>query len=49
MNVLGEPDPNSITKQDLLNAISFDKTGGYLAVGDRGGRIIVFQRNEENA
>jgi hypothetical protein len=42
MSILGEPDANSITKQDLLNAIAFDKSGYYLAVGDRGGRVIVF-------
>jgi serine/threonine-protein phosphatase 2A regulatory subunit B len=40
--VLGETDASSITKQDLLSSISFDKHGNYLAVGDRGGRIIVF-------
>lgn len=42
MNVLGEPDPTNITKHDLLNSIKFDYTGNYLAVGDRGGRVIVF-------
>jgi serine/threonine-protein phosphatase 2A regulatory subunit B len=26
----------------VLTAISFDKTGNYLAVGDKGGRVIVF-------
>ncbi len=30
----------------MLTAISFDKTGDYLAVGDRGGRVIIFQYNE---
>ena len=42
MSSLGEPDPGNITKQDLLAAIAFDKHGEYLAVGDRGGRVIVF-------
>jgi len=45
---LGEPDPANITKSDLLSAISFDKQGQMLAVGDRGGRIIVFQRSVED-
>ena len=29
--------------------MSFDKTGKYLSVGDRGGRVIVFEmaKNEE--
>ena len=47
MSSLGEPDPASITKQDLLSAISFDKQGQLLSVGDRGGRVIVFQKIEE--
>ena len=42
LNTLGEPDPSNITKQDVLSAIGFDKHGQNLAVGDRGGRIIVF-------
>ena len=42
MNQLGEPDVTSISKQDLLSAIAFDKTGKILSVGDRGGRIICF-------
>ena len=44
LNTLGEPDPANITKQDLLQSIGFDKQGKYLCVGDRGGRIIVFQK-----
>lgn len=47
MSVLGEVDPSNITKQDLLSAIAFDKQGQMLSVGDRGGRVIVFQRIEE--
>lgn len=26
-----------------MSAIEFDKTGDYLAVGDRGGRVIIFE------
>ena len=48
LNTLGEPDPSNITKQDILSAIAFDKQGQLLSVGDRGGRVIVFQRIEEN-
>ena len=48
MSTLGEPDPSNITKQDLLQSITFDKQGKYLSVGDRGGRIIIFQRIEED-
>jgi len=48
LNTLGEPDPTNITKQDILSAIAFDKQGQLLSVGDRGGRVIIFQRIEEN-
>jgi hypothetical protein len=47
LNVLGETDPTNITKQDLLSAIAFDKHGTMLSVGDRGGRVIVFQSVED--
>ena len=49
MESLGEPDPTAITKQDLLSAIAFDRSGQILSVGDRGGRVICFQhqRNEQ--
>lgn len=42
MNSLGEPDPASISKHDLLSSIAFDKRGDFLSVGDRGGRVIIF-------
>jgi len=32
-----------VSKNDILTAIAFDKTGKYLAVGDKGGRVIVFK------
>lgn len=48
LNTLGEPDPTNITKQDILSSIQFDKQGQFLSVGDRGGRVIVFQKVEEN-
>lgn len=43
INGLGERNENNISKTDILSAISFDKTGNYLAVGDLGGRVIVFK------
>lgn len=42
MQSLGEPDPTQITKTDLLTALSFDRTGRMLSVGDNGGRVIIF-------
>jgi len=43
INGLGERNESKISKTDILSAISFDKTGDYLAVGDLGGRVIVFK------
>lgn len=30
---------------DLLSTLDFDESGDYLATGDRGGRIVVFERS----
>ena len=46
INGLGERDQANVTESDVLTAISFDKTGEFLAVGDKGGRVIVFRYNE---
>ena len=48
MNSLGEPDPTAISKHDLLSSISFCKRGDFLSVGDRGGRVIIFERKIEH-
>lgn len=29
---------------DILSAMEFDKNGDHLAVGDQGGRVIIFER-----
>lgn len=31
---------------DIINAVQFNSDGNYLAAGDRGGRIVVFNRSE---
>lgn len=31
---------------DVISSIEFDKTGDHLAVGDRGGRVIIFKRKD---
>lgn len=46
INGLGERDQSNVSKNDILTAITYDKTGKYLAVGDQGGRVIVFKYNE---
>lgn len=43
INGLGERDTTNVTESDVLTAITFDKSGEYLAVGDRGGRVIIFR------
>ena len=30
---------------DIVSAIEFDETGDFLAVGDRGGRVVVFEQD----
>ena len=44
MNTLGEPNPNQISRHDILSALQFDRQGDYLSVGDLGGRMIIFER-----
>jgi serine/threonine-protein phosphatase 2A regulatory subunit B len=34
---------------DILSAVEFDQTGRYLATGDRGGRIVVFETDKTPA
>ena len=43
INGLGERCIENVTDSDILTAITFDKTGEYLAVGDKGGRVIIFR------
>jgi serine/threonine-protein phosphatase 2A regulatory subunit B len=38
---------NSVDDVSDVSAIEFDDTGDYLAVGDRGGRIVLFEREEK--
>lgn len=33
-----------VSDVDIVSAIEFDETGEFLAVGDRGGRVVVFDR-----
>ncbi|XP_021912545.1 serine/threonine protein phosphatase 2A 55 kDa regulatory subunit B beta isoform-like isoform X2 [Carica papaya] len=46
--VFGERCPGEdIQDVDIISAIEFDKSGDYLAVGDRGGRVVIFERKDE--
>ncbi|KAH9617626.1 hypothetical protein KSS87_022526 [Heliosperma pusillum] len=33
-------------KVDIISAIEFDKSGDHLATGDRGGRVVLFERTD---
>ena len=34
------------TLADIISTVEFDHTGNYLATGDKGGRVVLFERNE---
>ena len=31
---------------DIISAIEFDRAGDHLATGDRGGRVVLFERTD---
>jgi hypothetical protein len=33
-------------KADIISSVEFDHTGDYLATGDKGGRVVLFERND---
>ncbi|KAL7191198.1 hypothetical protein ACSBR2_023298 [Camellia fascicularis] len=35
-----------VQEVDIISAIEFDKTGDHLATGDRGGRVVLFERTD---
>ena len=35
-------------KVDIVSAIEFNDTGEYIAAGDRGGRVVLFKRTDNN-
>lgn len=32
---------------DVITAVEFDETGNYLATGDKGGRVVLFERGDK--
>ncbi|KKY26170.1 putative protein phosphatase pp2a regulatory subunit b [Diplodia seriata] len=38
-------DVEDITEADIISTVEFDETGDYLATGDKGGRVVLFERN----
>jgi serine/threonine-protein phosphatase 2A regulatory subunit B len=39
-------DIENITEADVISTVEFDHTGNYLATGDKGGRVVLFERND---
>ena len=43
--LFGEKNPvEEVSEVDIVSAIEFDETGEFIAVGDRGGRVVVFEQ-----
>lgn len=38
--------PSRPITADIISTVEFDHTGDYLATGDKGGRVVLFERNE---
>lgn len=38
-------DVDDITEADIISTVEFDPTGDYLATGDKGGRVVMFERS----
>ena len=46
--LFGYKGPNEkMLDEDIINSLKFDHSGNYLAVGDRAGRVIVFEGKEQ--
>ncbi|KAI5951484.1 CDC55 [Candida jiufengensis] len=39
-------DIDNITEADIISTVEFDSTGDFLATGDKGGRVVLFERNQ---
>lgn len=37
----------TVVSADIISTVEFDHTGDYLATGDKGGRVVLFERNEQ--
>ncbi|GCC27350.1 hypothetical protein chiPu_0005774 [Chiloscyllium punctatum] len=40
-------DHNYVTEADIISTVEFNHTGELLATGDKGGRVVIFQREQE--
>ncbi|ORX66812.1 hypothetical protein DL89DRAFT_275781 [Linderina pennispora] len=39
-------DLEDVTEADIISTVEFDQTGDYLATGDKGGRVVLFERSD---
>ena len=46
LNILAPFRLVSVPSADIISTVEFDSTGNYLATGDKGGRVVLFERNE---
>ncbi|CCE64245.1 hypothetical protein TPHA_0H00350 [Tetrapisispora phaffii CBS 4417] len=37
-----------VTEADIITSVEFDHSGDYLATGDRGGRVVLFERSNKD-
>mgnify|MGYP001428156101 CR=1 FL=1 len=46
-HTLGDKPPGTLVDGDVVSAVEFDEPSGqYLATGDRGGRVRIYERND---
>eukprot|EP00126_Sphaerothecum_destruens_P001832 Sdes_comp15263_c0_seq1m4106 len=39
---------DDVTEADIISTVEFDHSGNYLATGDKGGRIVIFEKNNND-
>jgi serine/threonine-protein phosphatase 2A regulatory subunit B len=44
--VFGDTKSEEAVDADIISAVEFDHSGNYLAIGDRGGRVVILERNK---
>lgn len=40
--------PDEVAEADIISTVEFDRTGDFLATGDKGGRIVIFERSNDD-
>lgn len=45
--VFGSTNVEEVAEVDIVSAIEFDETGDYFAAGDKGGRVVIFERSQQ--